>query len=542
MKVGKVGMGWAWLIAGALAAGGAACAALGEHAADDPRLAERAGRFEGRFLAVSDVDMAGTAYADGLLEPLAGRATRSHSSPADPSSRLAGVELRRLLAAGRRGLSGRPPRRGGRDAPGSPPGTEAYAQVAADFPAGTRLSVFGGGGGAPPRRDARWARPQPRSEGVHGGGRRLLIATETEDGELLAVELGGDGAIRAARSLPLAAEVRPADVEKKVRTLHVAPDGVTIAVNVANRRIQFFRLALDAAGAPEAALPLGKPSADVGRRLSVGKWTPDGRHFVVTDTNGGSGPHPLLTARGAVLVLRPPRGADEAPKLVGRATVGRFPEGFDLSPDGNRVATVNLERTFLPELAVLERWPGALLLGLAPRSILRPARFASSTASTRRASCPRTRSSTRPAATWRLRCSTDAAVRIAVADSSTSSRSSPAIGSRARGSPSRSRAVRTTSRASRSAGGRTGLEPGRARTSSSAGSRPPRLIRSAFSHPLWWEGRLACTSECTSEGGNEHEERLDRVRGGLCARTGGVRDGYRLRWVRRPRARCRSRP
>ena len=63
---------WKWGLAGGLVLGVAACASLGDFSSDDPGFDETAGTFEGRFLALSDASMAGTAYADNQLEPFAG--------------------------------------------------------------------------------------------------------------------------------------------------------------------------------------------------------------------------------------------------------------------------------------------------------------------------------------------------------------------------------------------------------------------------------------------------------------------------------------
>ncbi len=63
---------WKWSAASALVIGVTACASLGDFSSDDPGFAETAGVFEGRFLALSDASMAGTAYADNKLEPFSG--------------------------------------------------------------------------------------------------------------------------------------------------------------------------------------------------------------------------------------------------------------------------------------------------------------------------------------------------------------------------------------------------------------------------------------------------------------------------------------
>ncbi|MEL6245153.1 MAG: hypothetical protein AAFQ85_07390, partial [Pseudomonadota bacterium] len=50
----------------------AGCVSVADFAHDDPGLAEGPGVFAGGFLAVSDADMAATAYADGQLVPFEG--------------------------------------------------------------------------------------------------------------------------------------------------------------------------------------------------------------------------------------------------------------------------------------------------------------------------------------------------------------------------------------------------------------------------------------------------------------------------------------
>jgi hypothetical protein len=351
---------WRWWMASLAGAGAAACATVGDLGSDEPGLAIAPARFAGRFLAVSDADMPGTAYADGVLEPLANardeltlfadgavRAAEPASNSVISWPQVVDVSSDGRFAAV---VETRGP---------APKDVATYRSVYTDFSEGTQLSVFAIEADGLRRVDTRdGVASNLGSVEFAADQHRLVIATETEGAELFVAELRPDGAIESLRGFPLPAARLEGDAEKPVRTIHVAPDGVTLAVNVANRRVQFFRLALGPTGRAIGVRPLGRASADLGRRLSVGKWTPDGRHLLVTDTNGGSGPHPLLTRPGAVLAVRPPAGPEDVPALASRARVGGFPEGLDVGPDGTRVATVNLERTFLPELGILSAWPG----------------------------------------------------------------------------------------------------------------------------------------------------------------------------------------
>lgn len=342
-----------WLAGLAALTATAVIAGFGEFDSDDPRLRIEPGEFTGRFLAVSDADMSATAYADGQLEPLTnGRDELTIFTRGCPSGTVAAsnsvigwpqvVDVsddgRYAVVAESRGPA--------------PRGVSAYADVTQDFPPGTTLSLFSLDDMA--LTDQRTSLGHNlRSVEFAPNGRFVVIASE--DAELIIAETanGRIGDVhRYALDLPLHRD----DEQRTITSLHLSPDGVTLAANIANHRVQFYRLTLGSQGIPVAVTRVGEATDDLGRRLSVGKWTPDGRHFVIADTNGGaSAAGMLVQGPGALIVLRP---SDSAPVIVSRAAVGRFPEGFDISPDGTRVAAVNMERTYLPQNPLLTFWPG----------------------------------------------------------------------------------------------------------------------------------------------------------------------------------------
>jgi len=364
---------WRWISAAALVACFAGCASVGDFASDDPGLREAPGRFAGRFVVVSDADMAATAYADGRLEPLAGAEDaltlfedgRAVAAAPASNSVISWPQVVDLSADGRFAfvVETRAP---------APAGVARYDDVYSDFPEGARLTVLPLGEGGPRRVDE-IADIAMNPQSVEATADYLIIASEESGAELVVVALEEDGRLGEARRFSLDLDYREDDAERRVRAIHAAPDGVTLAVNVANRRVGFHRLVLDASGLPEAVAPIGPVTEDLGSRLSIGKWTPDGRFFVVADTGWGEGALSMLfQGPGTLTVLRPPVGGD-APAVVSRVAVGRSPEGFGMSDDGRRLATVNMERTYLPEIALLSAWPGrrsysVSLLTLDPRT------------------------------------------------------------------------------------------------------------------------------------------------------------------------------
>jgi DNA-binding beta-propeller fold protein YncE len=350
-----------WGFAGLLVLGAGACAVMGDFANDDPGFAEARGTFEGRFVAVSDADMAGTAYADGVLELFPGAEDQltlfANGAPvsaiAASNSVISWPQVVDVSDDGRfafvietRGAA--------------PAGLEAYENVFEDFPTGTRLSIY--------RIEGTQLTLIDQQDGLGTNlqsveyvddGQMLVIGTEDEGGELVAVRLEDDGTILDTITLGLDLAYKPDDAERRIRTLHMSPDGTTLAVNVANKRVQFFRVFRDINGVPEEAVPFGTGPVEVGARIAVGKWTPDGKFFIMTDTNWGDGTLYMLTqGPGALTVIKPPANDDSPAEIVSRAEVGLSPEGFGISEDGTRVATINMERTYLPELAPLSFWAG----------------------------------------------------------------------------------------------------------------------------------------------------------------------------------------
>ncbi|MEM7767927.1 MAG: hypothetical protein AAF253_10630 [Pseudomonadota bacterium] len=348
-------MAWKrWTVLGVVVVATVGCAAVGDFASDDPGLREAAGVFSSRFLAVSDADMTATAYADGQLEPFEGAGDEliliengavtatiaaSNSVISWPQVVDATPDGRFAVVVETRGPA--------------PAGLEAYDSVYTDFPVGETVSVYAVDEGALRLTDTvSGVGENMQSVDIAPNG-QVVIATETPGAELVTAQISEAGEMVDVASHDLSPPYRDDDAERRIRTIHIASDGVTLAANVANRRVQFYRLSGD------GVAPMGRPTEDLGSRLAVGKWTPDGEFFVVTDTNWADGTlHMLTQGPGALTAIRPPTTGAGAPLITGRVSVGRSPEGMGMSPDGTRIATINMERTYLPDLPFLAAWQG----------------------------------------------------------------------------------------------------------------------------------------------------------------------------------------
>ncbi len=339
-------------------AGAAGCATLGDFSSDEPGFAETPGEFEGRFLAVSDADMSATAYADGKLEPFIGAQDEltlfANGAPVAkvpaPNSVISWPQVVDVSPDGRRAYVV--------ETFGSlSAGVGRVESVDTAFPEGQTLRVFSVADMSLreiARRDDIGRKPQ--SVEVSENGQFLVIATESDDAELTVVPLDAEGLPAAPRYIALDPPFRPGDREMRIRTLHLSPDNRTLAVNVGNARVQFYDLLPGADGFPERADPIGDP-VKVGVQLAVGRWTPEGKFFLITDVNSYQSSLAMLTQRGGqVHVIAAPQAGAPA-RHVDSARVGRFAEGLELSDDGTMIASIAMERTYLPEYFFLEVWP-----------------------------------------------------------------------------------------------------------------------------------------------------------------------------------------
>lgn len=314
--------------------------------------------FAGRLLALSDTDMAATAYADGGLEPLPGvsdtltLADTAKGPLAEARAPNSVISWPQVLATSPDGRFAYVV-----ETRAAPPSGTSRLDSIRDLPAGSRLTVFAiSPSGLRPIAEADAGR-NPQSVSLSGDGRWLAIVSEDGGGQLIVFALNeGRPGRRHVFALPLTYLAN--DTERFPRSLAWSPAGDWLAVNVALRRIAFFALSRDADGAPTGVQPHGAP-LNVGKRLSRGIWTADGRYYLVSDINAGPGALArVIGAPGLVTSIAFDGGSGAAHKIVSQSKVGGSPEGLALSPDQHKVATVNLERTFLPERWFLDGVPG----------------------------------------------------------------------------------------------------------------------------------------------------------------------------------------
>jgi hypothetical protein len=111
--------------------------------------------------------------------------------------------------------------------------------------------------------------------------------------------------------------------------------------------VRFYRARLG--GDPPDLERLGEPMI-TGKFAGLGHWSPDGRHFFVTNLHWFGGAADSFVGSGtstlaAVRVDRSPAGAHV---VVAAAASGASAENFAIAPDGRTIVTLNMENSFLP--------------------------------------------------------------------------------------------------------------------------------------------------------------------------------------------------
>jgi len=187
----------------------------------------------------------------------------------------------------------------------------------------------------------------PEHVSISPDGRFLAVNLEAPGRELLIIQLRADGRLGQRTYLPIS-EAPQDEPGNRAAVWH--PAGQFLAMTQGrDRQVALYRIQTDADGVITLQ-PHGEPLT-VGNHLSNGRFTDDGRFFLVPDLKWHTQPIPLLN-----FSVNPPgelvaiqfNAAGQPPEVVSRATVGLSPEGFDLSPANRLIVTVNMRRTYLP--------------------------------------------------------------------------------------------------------------------------------------------------------------------------------------------------
>lgn len=233
------------------------------------------------------------------------------------------------------------------------------ARTARDLPAGNRVFAIDLSDAADPRlADTAEIGINPESLAVSPDGRTIAIVSNTGEASLLQIVEFSGGRFGNVAKFDLAAlgiEGSAEGVRGGVTATNVQwhPSGHYLAVNINTQdRIAFFEFQ-DAEAGPSVQ-PWGAAVA-VGRDPFVGRFTPDGRHYLTSNWGRNfaatslDGRIPKASSTMTVIRLAGPEAADVQHERLGTVATGVSAEGMAVSPDGRMVATINMQGTSFPE-------------------------------------------------------------------------------------------------------------------------------------------------------------------------------------------------
>lgn len=251
------------------------------------------------------------------------------------------------------------------------------ASTVRDLPPGRRLFAIDLSDAEAPRlADTAEVEAFPEALAVSPDGRRVAVVSNTAAGSFVQLVPYTDGRFGPVQRFDLAQlgiTGTATGPRGGVTATNVQwhPSGRALAVNVNMQdRIAFFTLAAEDGGL--TLRPWGMP-VGVGRDPFVGRFTPDGRHYVTSNwgrnlaANDLEGRIPPGNSTVSVIRLAGLGDASGRHAVVDTAESGPAAEGLAISPDGRLIATVNMGGSvFLPTSPRFRRDASVVLLGLDP--------------------------------------------------------------------------------------------------------------------------------------------------------------------------------
>ncbi|MEM9763379.1 MAG: hypothetical protein AAF968_12850 [Pseudomonadota bacterium] len=303
----------------------------------------------GTLVAISDGDMLASAYVDGQLGPRESADTLMVVRVSEDLSALSlsTVEVSNSVAGAPTAVAVTPD---GRFAVVSesfgPRGPDG--ETFRDLPIGSLLTLVDiSDPSTPTVVERREIGTRPEGLSISPSGDLVAVAMHPADGRGIAFVPVVDGALGE----PSYAAVPGTTAEDRLSHVEWHPSGDFVAITDVNRAI--IRFARVVRGDTGVTLESWGNPVLVSKYPFMGRFTPDGRHFLTGNLYWGSDVVGIWTEApvGDVTAIRFATAAGEGePRhfLVGRAETGVSPEGIAISPDGEWAVTTNLEVSYAP--------------------------------------------------------------------------------------------------------------------------------------------------------------------------------------------------
>lgn len=313
-------------------------------------VSKEATSFQGHILAASDADMLATAYADGILNKVAGiEDSLSIIKVTNGSASIVGKNFAtNSVVSWPSILAWHPEKHYAYVAETRGVYTDTdnkVKNVYTDLPKGTLISVIDASDPTNP------AVIQQKSVGKDIQGVSLnakgdlLVSGSTEKGKELVLIKLEDGLLGEISYFSHDGIKGSDNNNSGFRTIEFHPKENVIAANLNNTDLAFFHV-----NQKDSTLSINQIGKviPVAKHWSVGNWHPNGKFFILSDVAWGSGNAGfVLNGKGKLVSVGFNSEGDH--KIISQQKVGMSPEGFDLSPDGRYAIVVNMRRTYLPK-------------------------------------------------------------------------------------------------------------------------------------------------------------------------------------------------
>ena len=308
--------------------------------------------FDGSYLlAVSDADMVGTAYANGVLMQIPGeRDTLSIISlplTAD-APQISEVTVSNSVTSWPQVLKTSP--NGERayiveTAAEIPDNVIAIPDIQTNPPNGRSLTVVDLQSGEKIVYDIM---DYALHLDVHPEEKYVAIGSAAQDEQLaiLPVNTLDDPATYQFFAIENATD----DPATEITSVNWHPSGNFLAVGIDRSELRFFEVIADAEGVIELQ-PHGERLV-LGNTITFGQFIATGDYYFTADINWSALPGRLgyiFNPPGEMIAIQFDASISADHSVASRVPVGQSPEGFAVSPDGSLVVTVDMRRTYLPD-------------------------------------------------------------------------------------------------------------------------------------------------------------------------------------------------
>lgn len=308
--------------------------------------------FDGQYLlTVSDADMVGTAYADGVLMQVPGLRDTLSILPLPPD--YSDPTVREVFASN--SVTSWP-----QVLTTSPNGEQAYIiETAAEIPDDVE-SMPDILTNSPNGRTLTVVELATGETTVHDVIDYALHLAVHHDERYIAVGSAADG--EQLGILPVATLDDPTTYQffavenssgapaEELSSVHWHPSGNFLAVGVDRSELLFYAVSENDDGS--VTLEQHGERLTLGNTITYGEFTADGDHYLTAELNWAAVPGPLgfiLNPPGEMISIRFDASDTANHAEVSRVAVGQSPEGFAVSPDGSLVVAVDMRRTYLPD-------------------------------------------------------------------------------------------------------------------------------------------------------------------------------------------------